>query len=145
MGLFDGVFGSSQQHFGPQEGFAGVLLAASACDGHIADDEVSSLITTLVRMKMYQNLTGQKFNSMMDRMVGMIKRKGPEHLLEQCVPVVPPELHETVFACAVDIVLSDGIVEDDEREFMNNLMIKLGVDAKRAKLIVDVMVIKNKG
>ena len=58
MGLFDKVFGGLEntQGFGPHEGFAGVLLGASACDGHIADEEVQSLFTKLTRMKMFDLL-----------------------------------------------------------------------------------------
>ncbi len=148
MSLFDDVLGDSSfepQAFGPQEGFAGVLLGASACDGHIAEEEIQSLFTILGRMKMYQYVPPHKFNSMMDRLLGLLKRGGPEKLLDTAAAAVPPELRETVFANACDIVLADGIVEPDEKEFMDNLLIKLELDSNRAKDIIQVMVEKNKG
>ncbi len=148
MGLFDDVLDDSSfspQSFGPHEGFAGLLLAASACDGHIADEEVQSLVTCLGRMKLYQHVAPHKFNSMMDRLLGVLKRSGPEKLVELCMPAVPPELRETVFANAVDIVLADGVVEQDEKEFIDDVMIKLELDRTRAKTIVQVMVFKNQG
>lgn len=149
MSLFDDVLGEdmslSPQAFGPQEGFAGTLLAAGACDGHIAEEEVGSLVTTLGRMKMYSNLAGNRFGSMMDRLMGILRRSGPEKLIELSVPAVPPELRETVFANACDIVLADGVVEDDEKQFIDNLMIKLEIDRARAKTIIQVMVFKNQG
>ncbi len=148
MSLFDDVLGDSSfepQNFGPQEAFAGVLLGASACDGHIADEEVQSLITCLRRMKMYQYVPPHKFNSMMDRLLGILKRGGTGKLLDMSVPSVPPELRETVFANACDIVLADGIVEPDEKDFIDDLLIKLEIDRDRAKDIVQVMVYKNKG
>jgi tellurite resistance protein len=122
-----------------------VLLAASACDGHIADEEVQSLVTTLGRMKMYQHVPPHKFNAMMDRILGVLKRGGPGKLLEAAIPAVPPELRETVFANACDIVLADGVVESDEKEFIDDLLIKLEMDRKRATSIVQVMVYKNQG
>jgi len=149
MSLFDDVLSDDSsfapEQFGPQEGFAGTLLAASACDGHIADEEVQSLITTLIRMKMYQHVPPQRFSSMMDRLLGVLKRGGPEKLIEMSVPVVPPELRETAFANCCDVVLADGIVEPDEKEFIDNLMIKMELDRTRAKTIVQVMVFKNQG
>ncbi|MFN3150432.1 tellurite resistance TerB family protein [Bremerella sp.] len=148
MSLFDDVLDDSSfapEQFGPQEGFAGTLLAASACDGHIADEEVGSLVTTLTRMKMYQHVPPHKFNSMMDRLMGVLKRGGPEKLIAAAVPAIPPELRETVFANACDIVLADGVVEADEKEFIDDLMIKLEMDKTRAKTIVQVMVFKNQG
>jgi len=146
MGLFDQFFGgTSEQAFGPQEGFAGVLLGVSACDGHIADEEVGTLVTMLSRMKMYQNVTSQRWRSMMDRLLGILKRNGPEALIDKAVPAVPPELRETAFACACDLVLADGTVEPEEKEFINNLLNKLGIDGGRAATIVDVLIVKNKG
>ncbi len=82
---------------------------------------------------------------MMDRLLGELKRGGLEKLLEKLSPAVPPELRETVFANAVDIVLADGTVEEEEREFIDDLQAKLEVDEKRAKAIVQVMVHKNHG
>lgn len=146
MSIFDDVLEDGQfqeQAFGPHEGFAGLLLASSACDGHIADEEVQGLMTILGRTRLYQHVTPQKFNSMMDRLLGVLKRGGPEKLLEKCVPVVPSELRETVFINACDIVLADGVVESDEKEFINNLMVKLEIGVERARDIVKVMVYKN--
>lgn len=147
MSLFDDVVGDDfqEESFGPQEGFAGVLLCSSACDGHISGDEVQVLMMKLSRMKLYQRVSESRFNNMMDRLMGVLKRGGPEKLLEKAHAAVPPELRETAFANACDIVLVDGIVEDDEKEFIDNLMIKFEMDRKRAKTIVQVMVYKNHG
>ena len=148
MSLFDDVLEDSSfapQAFGPQEGFAGLLLAASACDGHIADEEVQSLVTILGRMKLYQHVPPHKFSSMMDRLLGVLKRGGPSKLVEMAIPAVPPEMRETAFANACDIVLADGVVESDEKEFIDELLLKLELDSKRAKTIVQVMVYKNQG
>ncbi len=148
MSIFDDVLPDGQfqeQAFGPHEGYAGVLLASSACDGHIADEEVQSLVTILGRMKLYQHVSSNRFGSMMDRLLGILKRKGPEQLVEQAVAALPSELRETAFINACDIVLADGVVEEDEKEFINSLMTKLGVSADRAKTIVKVMVYKNQG
>ena len=149
MSVFDDVLGDSnsfsEKAFGPQEGVAGVLLGASACDGHIADEEVQSLMTILGRMNLYSRLSGQNFGNMMDRLMGTLKKGGPERLLEKALPAVPPELRETVFVNACDIVLADGVVDDDEKEFIDKLMSQLEIDDDRAKTIVKVMVYKNKG
>jgi tellurite resistance protein len=136
---------TEKQPIGPHEGVAGTLLAASACDGHIADEEVQSLMTTLGRMKLYQHTTPHQFGSMMDRLLGLLKRGGPEKLIETSVPAVPPELCETVFVNACNIVLADGTVEDEEREFLNTLVKKMEISEDRARQIVRVMVIKNNG
>lgn len=148
MSLFDDIdvgLDAASRPFGPQEGFAGVLLCATACDGHIGDEEGQSLFSILSQKKLYERLTQQQYAAMMDRLLGELKRGGPERLLEKSFPAVPPELRETVFANAVDIVLADGVVEQEEKDFIDELQGKFEIDAKRAKAIVQVMVFKNHG
>jgi hypothetical protein len=147
MGLFDKVFGSVEgsQPFGPHEGFAGILLGASACDGHIADEEVQSLFTMLSRMRMYQRYSDKHWQTLMNRLLGHLKRRGVDDLLDKAAEALPAELRETVFANACDIVLADGVVEDDEKVFMQQLQTKLGIPDSSAQTIAQVMVIKNKG
>lgn len=148
MSLFDDVLDDgmfTESKFGPQEGFAGVLLCASACDGHMAEEETRSLFLTLSQKKLYQRMSQQQFSSMFDRLMGVLKKGGTEKLLEKCYPVVPPELHETVFANAVDIVMASGSVDSEEKEFIDDLSTKLELDEQRAKTIIKVMSYKNKG
>ena len=67
MSLFDEIddegLSASGKPFGPQEGFAGVLLCASACDGHIGDDEGQALNLILGQKKLYERLTQRKANA----------------------------------------------------------------------------------
>jgi hypothetical protein len=147
MGLFDSLFGGMEGggKLTPQEAFAGVLLGASACDGHIADDEVAGLITTLVRMKLFQRWTDKNYNQSLNKLHGFLKKKGVDVLIDACVEALPGELRETAFANACDIVLADGVVEADEKEFIDKLHRKLGIDKKVAGEIASIMVVKNKG
>ena len=147
MGLFDSLFGGLERDkkMTSQEAFAGILLGASACDGHISDDEVGELITTLIRMKMFERFTPKQFNQTLDRLYGIIKKRGVPFLIEGCVAGLPDNLRETAFANAVDIVLADGVVEDDEKEFIDLLRDQLGLDKATSKEIAQVMVIKNRG
>ncbi len=147
MGLFDSLFGGMEgsSKLTPQESFAGILLGASACDGHIADDEVQGLVTALLRMKLFQRISEKQFNQTLNKLHGFLKKKGVDALIDACVQTLPQELDKSVFANAVDIVLADGVVEQDEKEFIAKLRDKLKIDPKVAKTIAEVMVIKNKG
>lgn len=147
MGLLDSLFGGMEgsSRLTPQESFAGVLLAASACDGHIADDEVQGLITAIVRMKMFQRYTGRQFGQTMNKLHKFLEKKGVDALIDACAVALPGELHNAAFANACDIVLADGVVEPDEKAFIDRLRGKLNIDDATAKTIAQVMVIKNKG
>jgi tellurite resistance protein len=146
MGLFDSLFGSGGSGpLSPAEAFAGILMGASGCDGHIADEEVHGLVTTLIRMKLYQRFTDKQYGQMLDKLHGMMKKKGVDTLIDECTKTLPEALRETSFANACDIVLADGVVEPDEKAFMERLREKLGIDKKKAMEIVEIMVVKNKG
>jgi hypothetical protein len=147
MGLFDNLFGEkgSGRELTKQEAFAGILLGASACDGHIADEEVKSLFTTTERMRMFENVSPNKWNSMMDALMKILKKEGPLKLVDRCAEGLPEGLRQTSFANACDIVLADGVVEDEEKEFLDHLQKALDLDGDTALNIVEVMIIKNKG
>ena len=147
MGLFDSLLGGMQgtDKLTAQEAFAGILFGASACDGHIADDEIQGLITCLIRMKLYKRFDGNQYNKMLNKLHGALKKKGVDALVDACVTALPEELTKTAFTNACDIVLADGIVEPDEKEFIDKLQAKLRIEANAAKTIVQVMVLKNKG
>jgi hypothetical protein len=147
MGIFDALFSGleTRTKLSPQESFAGILLAAGACDGHISEDEFQQLIAALLRMKLFQRVNEKQFDQVMNKLMGVLKKHGPERLADGCCETLPEQLREAAFADACNIVLSDGVLEDDEKQFISDLTIKLHLDSKTAKLIAQVMVIKNKG
>jgi tellurite resistance protein len=147
MGLFDNIFGDKggSKELTKQEAFAGILLGASACDGHIAQEEVQSLFTTTERMRMFENVSPNKWNAMMDALLKILKKSGPTKLVDMCAEGLPDGLRQTAFANACDIVLADGVVEDEEKEFLDHLQKALELDGDTALNIVEVMIIKNKG
>lgn len=147
MGLFDSLFGTAtgSTKFSSQDAFAGILLGASACDGHIAEDEVQGLVTTLIRMKLFRRFNDRDFNQMFNKLHGYMKRNGVDALIDNCVDALPQDLDNSAFTNACDIILADGVVEPDEREFIDSLQRKLEIPKDRAKTIAEIMVIKNKG
>lgn len=147
MGLFDSLFGSKQesQEMTKAEAFAGVLMATVAADGHISDEEAQGLWTILRRMKMFENMSEDKCGHMLNKLLGMLKRKGLEALLERCVESLPEKLHPTAFCAACDLALADGGIEDEEKEFLEDLQKRLSIPGDLALTIIEVMLIKNKG
>jgi len=147
MGLLDSLFGGmeSSTKLTAPEAFAGILLGASGCDGHIADDEIQNLATCLLRMKLYNRFTSKQFGQMLNKLHGIMKKRGVDSLIESCASELPKELRHAAFTNAVDIVLADGVVEPDEKAFIEKLTSVLNIDGATAKLIAGVMVSKNKG
>ena len=147
MGIFDSLFGGleTSTQLSPQECFAGILLGASACDGHIGEDEVQGLIAALLRMKLFERVNENQFSQIIKKLHKFQKKHGVDTLIDGCVKKLPKHLVNTAFTNACDIVLADGIVDPEEKDFMDKLQKKLGLPDNLAKTIAQVMVIKNKG
>lgn len=146
MGLFDNVFGEKPgRELSRQEAFTGILLGASACDGHISRDEARGLSDLTLRMRLFENVSPNKWDAIVDGLMKLLKREGPLKLVDHCAKALPDGLKECAFANACDLVLSDGTVEAEEKDFLDHLQQALGLDADSALTIVEVMITKNKG
>ena len=146
MGLFDKVFGGNQPpKMTPQEAFVGVIMSAVAADGVITQEEALSVITVLNRMKLYQGMDQKQLKGMLDRTVSTLQKQGPSPLIAAAKETLPPELRDTAFAASADLVLADGVVEETEKKFLEDLQKALGVPDDVALKITEVMVIKNRG
>ena len=147
MGIFDKVFGGGGDKItlNRAEAFAGVLLATAAADGHISQEEGNNLFAALSRMQMFASFSGDQMQAIMNKLMGIIKRQGPGALVSASAATCPPELKPTVFCLAVDLVLSDGVVDENEKKIINHIQDALSVPDEVASKIIDVMMIKNKG
>lgn len=146
MGLFDEVLGESQSKKLTKEmAFLGILMLADYSDGVVTDEEVRSFVNTIIRMKLYKDMTETQINRLIDQTLGFIKRTGFDESMEAFAKVLPESLHKPVFANACNQILADGVVEAEEKEFINNLRKALGIPGDDAQMIARVMVWKNQG
>ena len=145
MGLFDKVFGGSQPaKFSTQEAFIGVTLTAVAADGVINQDEMQGLFTALFRMKLFKGVNQGQLKQMFDHVLNMLKKQGAGAVIAASKEALTPEQKQTAFAIAADLILADGVVEDEEKKYLDELQKELEVADDLAVKIAEVMVIKNK-
>lgn len=146
MGLFDKVFGSSQpQKLNAQEAFTGVLIASVASDGSIGSEEMLGVMSVIARMKLYKGMNDQQMKTLMDRVVNVLKKQGPGSIIAAAKETLSPDQKETAFAVAADLVLADGVVEAEEKQFLEDLQKAMEVADDKALKITEVLVIKNRG
>src|SRR5690349_17287037 len=103
------------------EAFAGILLAASASDGEIAQEELDSFCTTVGRMRMFSTWSGDRLVDLFRRLLDMIVEEGVDSVLDKCAKALPTDLRKTAFINACDMVMADGVVEEGEKEYINRL------------------------
>lgn len=147
MSLLDKLIGGkglSKDLNGP-EAFAGILVAAMAADGYAADEEVRTLRDDLYRMQLFKGYDEEHLAKMLDKLLGILNQQGDESLFLAAQAALPPELKDTAFAVAADMVLTDGTLADEEQVFLDRLRDALAVSAETAEMLVQAMAIKNRG
>ncbi len=148
MGLFDKILGGQGSEgvaFDSQESFAAVMLVTVAADGHISDEEADTVINVSNRMALFKNQPADEFNNMMRKLIGLLKKHGPDSLLEKAFAGLPKELRETAFAVSADLVFADGSVEEDEKVLLEKIQQAMAVPDDLALRIIEVLMIKNRG
>lgn len=146
MGLFDKIFQTAPEETKliQQEAFAGIALAMAGADGSIAESEWEGIVNYIRRLRIYDNFSGPAFDKLFDKLFKILKKDGPGALANASAAELSDDLKLTAFACAVDIALADGVLEEEEKDIINQLAVALGVPEKTAISIIEVMIIKNK-
>ena len=146
MGLFDKVLsGGATDKLTEAEGMAGIALAAIASDGMITEEEAAGLGTSLSRMKVYAGMSNRDVNKVFEKLIKVARNEGVDKLLELSAASVRPELKQTAFALAADLLMADGNVANEEKRFLEKIQKNLGVNDDVALKIVEVIAIKNRG
>ena len=136
---------SSSDAFSKQEAFLGIALATSAADGNIDESEAKGIFAYLLQMKMFDGYTERQLSEIFDKLVKVLQNEGVGGLVAIAKSSLPEELRETAFACAVDIALADGVIEDSEKALLEELQQVLEVSDEVGGKIIEVMMIKNRG
>ncbi len=148
MGLFDALMGSRQddkEKLNPAEAFAGILVAIADSDGSLSDEEAGVLIDGTSSMKLFESYDPDDLKKMWNKLFTISQKRGAPALMASAIPACPPNLRDAVFTRAVDMVLSDGVVEDAERQLLGQLKKALQIPDDLSAMIIKVMQLKYKG
>ncbi len=148
MGLFDAVLGTESQTqaaLSPAEAFAVIILTATASDGYLSVEQANSITSVLSRMKLFKSYPHDMMNRLFDKILGILQGDGFNALFSAAKDSLSQDLREVAFAVATDLVLAEGIIAEEEKNFLNDLYQALGVSSEIAIQIVQVILIKNRG
>ena len=146
MGLFDKIFQSAPEEtkLTQQEAFAGIAVAMAGADCSIAESEWAGIVNYIRRLRLYDNFSAAAFDKLFDKVFKILKKDGAGALVKASTDNLSDDLKLTAFACAVDIALADGVLEEEEKAIINQLAEALSIPEKTAISIIEVMIIKNK-
>ena len=148
MGLFDKVLGKYKGD-GPitlnkNEAFAAVAVAAIASDGTISEEEVQRTAMNLAAMPVFRGYDLRDMGGTLNKVAGILKKRGAGAVMPAVKLALSKEQCEQALFLAADLLLADGVVEKEERQFLEEVRVALAVDEPMALKIVEVVVIKNR-
>jgi hypothetical protein len=126
------------------DALAAILVASVSVDGALSVDEAARTKGLLSTSRLFREVCGIANAGSVERAITLLNERGLATVLTACAKALPPDLHATVFAVAVDLVFSDGRVAARERAYIDSLQTALGVDDATALRIVEVLLIKNR-
>ncbi len=148
MGLFDKVLGKDKVDgavtLSKTEAYAAVAVAAIAADGSISNEEVTRTAMNLAAIPSFSKFDMRDMGDVLNKVAGLIKRRGAAAVMPAVKAALSKEQAEQAFFFAADLVLADGTVEKEERLFLEELRVALGIEEPLSLKIVEVVVIKNR-
>lgn len=146
MGLFDKVLGkeSGELKLDKREAFGAVAVAAVASDGDVSPEEVQRIAIDLATLKAFRKSDLRDLSNVLSKVAGLVKKRGIGPVLEAAKASLNKDELAAAFFVAVDLVLADGVVEEGEKKFLEELQKTIGMDDATATKIAEVVLIKNK-
>jgi uncharacterized tellurite resistance protein B-like protein len=126
------------------EAMAVVMVASIWADGARSAEESARLTSLLSTSRMLRQAAADGDSDLGARALTLLDAHGSGPILEACARTLPPDLRESAFALAADLVFADGRVEEREKAYLDQLQQVLGIDDAAALKIVEVMMIKNR-
>ena len=125
------------------QAFANIIIFAAISDGVFEEEEKDIVVNILSRMNIFKPYQDYLKPMVTNCVQSLITNK--DETLSNAIAILPPQLSETAFAVASDIVMSDGKITEQEEDLLKTLVDKLSLDKEIANKISEVMTIKNKG
>lgn len=125
-----------------QEAWIAVMYACIAVDGNTSEAEIDKLVQQ-VTFKILFN--GHQIGDYYKAALIAHQQIGSKQLIDSSVSKVSDNSKATLFAMIMELLLSDGILGEQEKEIAEYLATALRLDETTSQKIVEVMVIRNIG
>jgi tellurite resistance protein len=119
--------------------FAAIALAAVSWDGVLTPAGSRALRHALDYRHPFADYGNDHMVKLMDDLLHRLQRIGAQHLMVEAAAVLSPEQRSTAYAVAAEIMRSDGHLQADEQNILDNLATVLELDAALADQILSVM------
>lgn len=143
MSFLNSLKSSASPTFDKQRALMTIAMSAVAADGSISDSEARRIRAMCSLSPIFADNSSEQDKSVIDFALNVLQQMGNE-AINRAAQALTPELRETAFAFACDVILGDGIVGDDESEYLSSLAGTLGITEDVGDTIVQSTLIRNR-
>lgn len=144
MGLFDGLMTKAQPTFTTQKSIMTIVIAAITADGNVSAEEVGRLRSMCAGSPIFASNSKEEDDAVIDFAVNVSNQLGAE-AVKKAAESLKPELRETAFAFATEMVLADSMVGEKEEAFISQLAALLGVSEEVGRAVILTTMIRRRG
>jgi hypothetical protein len=119
--------------------FAAIALAAVSWDGVLSMAGSRALRHSLDYRHPFCDYGDAGMVKLMDHLLREMRQKGAQHLMVEAAEALNPRQRATAYAVAAEIMRSDGPLQADERNILDNLAITLELSATDTETVLSVM------
>jgi uncharacterized tellurite resistance protein B-like protein len=124
------------------EAFVAVLFAATTCDGELSEVEHEELLALVHRSRALKSLSRNELAEINTTVVARLR--DADTALQEACKALPEEMRLPLFAHALDLVLADGELTQEEAEFLDSIVLYLGIDRDSVERVSNVIALKNR-
>jgi len=143
MGLFSNLGAMVAPKLDSQRAIMTIAVAAVKADGHVAAEEVLRIRGICALSPIFSANTSDQDAAIINFADTVTSQLGHEAVV-QAAQRLTPELRETAFSFACDMVLADGVVGSTEESFLSNLLRDLAVSPEVGQAIIRATIIRNR-
>lgn len=125
-----------------EQAYAAVLFAAATCDGKLSTEEYEELLALVHRSRVLKVFSPQQLGAI--NVVIAARLRDTDTALRDACFALPEDMRLTAFANALDLVLADGQLSEDEADFLNTLILHMQLSGADVERIADIILLKNR-
>lgn len=125
------------------EAIIAVLIGSMMANDNVSPEESERAHHVTWSMRRFRRRSGDTVGRLIGRVRERIVAEGPAVVVQQASKVIPASIRPSVLAVAADLVLVDGILQRQERQFLSELARQLKIAPALSLQILKVIAIKN--
>lgn len=138
MNLFEGLLGrGATPRFDTPSAVMTMMVAAMMSDGRIEDDELLQIEAICLTSPLFERNSRTDNRRLIMGAARLVEDHGTEKACRLAGDALTPALRETAFTGAAQVIFSDGYIDALEREIMSAMADWLGIEAGRARALVE--------